>query len=105
MRRSRGVAAARRMHRQYRTWRPLDEEARYWLRSMRDRSAVRCWTYTIASRCPRRIRFWQHPRVFVTPHTSAQAIAELAVSQVIENIRRIERCEAPLGLVDPARGY
>ncbi len=50
-------------------------------------------------------RFWHHPRVIVTPHIAAQAIAELMVSQVIDNIRRIERGEAPLGLVDRRRGY
>ena len=49
--------------------------------------------------------FWHHPGVFITPHVAAQAVAELAVSQVIENIRRIERAEQPLGLVDPNRGY
>ncbi len=50
-------------------------------------------------------RFWHHPRVIVTPHVAAQAIAELMVSQVIDNIRRIERGEPPLGLVDRRRGY
>src|SRR3954453_10773618 len=50
-------------------------------------------------------RFWRHPRVFVTPHIAAQAIAELAVSQVIENIRRIERGDEPLGKVEVERGY
>jgi glyoxylate/hydroxypyruvate reductase A len=50
-------------------------------------------------------RFWRHPRVFVTPHIAAQAIAELAVSQVIENIRRIERGDEPVGRVEVERGY
>jgi glyoxylate/hydroxypyruvate reductase len=49
--------------------------------------------------------FWHHPKVVVTPHVAAQAIAELMVSQVIDNIRRIERGEPPLGLVDRSRGY
>jgi glyoxylate/hydroxypyruvate reductase A len=49
--------------------------------------------------------FWHHPKVVITPHVAAQAIAELMVSQVIENIRRIERGEPALGLVDPKRGY
>jgi glyoxylate/hydroxypyruvate reductase A len=49
--------------------------------------------------------FWHHPRVVVTPHVAAQAIAELMVSQVIDNIRRIEGGEPPLGLVDRGRGY
>jgi glyoxylate/hydroxypyruvate reductase A len=49
--------------------------------------------------------FWRHPRVVVTPHIAGQAIAELMVSQVVDNIRRIERGEAPVGLIDPERGY
>jgi glyoxylate/hydroxypyruvate reductase A len=49
--------------------------------------------------------FWKHPRVVVTPHVAAQAIASLMVEQVVDNIRRIERREAPTGLVDVERGY
>jgi len=49
--------------------------------------------------------FWQHPKVFVTPHIAAQAIAQLAVSQVVDNIRRIERGDEPLGRVGVERGY
>jgi len=49
--------------------------------------------------------FWRHPQIFVTPHIAAWAVAEVAVSQVIENIRRVERGEQPLGLVMIERGY
>lgn len=49
--------------------------------------------------------FWHHPRVVITPHVAAQAIAELMVEQVIDNIRRVERGDQPLGLMDPRRGY
>jgi glyoxylate/hydroxypyruvate reductase A len=49
--------------------------------------------------------FWTHPRVIVTPHIAAQAIASLMVEQVVDNIRRVERGEAPIGLVDIERGY
>jgi glyoxylate/hydroxypyruvate reductase A len=49
--------------------------------------------------------FWRHPRVVITPHIAGQAIAELMVEQVVGNIQRIERGEAPLGLVQPDRGY
>jgi glyoxylate/hydroxypyruvate reductase len=49
--------------------------------------------------------FWHHPRVLITPHVAAQAIAELMVAQVIDNIRRVERGQQPLGLVDRGRGY
>jgi glyoxylate/hydroxypyruvate reductase A len=54
---------------------------------------------------PREHPFWHHPRVIATPHIAALAIAELMVSQVADNIRRIELGEAPLGLVDRRRGY
>ena len=49
--------------------------------------------------------FWRHPQIFITPHIAAWAVAEVAVSQVIENIRRVERGEQPLGLVMIERGY
>jgi glyoxylate/hydroxypyruvate reductase len=49
--------------------------------------------------------FWQHPRIVLTPHIAAQAIASLMVEQVVDNIRRIERGEAPAGMVDVERGY
>ena len=54
---------------------------------------------------PREHPFWHHPRVIATPHIAALAIAELMVSQVADNIRRIERSDPPLGLVDRRRGY
>ncbi len=49
--------------------------------------------------------FWHHPRVVITPHVAAQAIADLMVAQVIDNIRRVERGQPPLGLVNRGRGY
>ncbi len=49
--------------------------------------------------------FWRHPRVMLTPHIAGQAIAEVMVAQVVDNIRRIECGEQPLGLVDLERGY
>jgi glyoxylate/hydroxypyruvate reductase A len=49
--------------------------------------------------------FWRHPRILVTPHTAAPTIIEAAGAQVVDNVRRMERGEAPLGLVDRRRGY
>lgn len=49
--------------------------------------------------------FWRHPKVVFTPHISAQAVTALAEGQIVENIRRMEAGEAPIGLVDPDRGY
>lgn len=49
--------------------------------------------------------FWRHPKVVFTPHISAQAVTALAEGQIVENIRRMEAGESPIGLVDPDRGY
>lgn len=49
--------------------------------------------------------FWRHPKIAVTPHVAAPTIASEVQAQVIDNIRRLERGEAPIGLVDLARGY
>ena len=49
--------------------------------------------------------FWGHPKIVVTPHIAAPTIASEVQAQVIENIRRLERGESPLGLVDRDRGY
>jgi len=54
---------------------------------------------------PKEHPLWTHPKVVITPHVSAQAVAELAEGQVIENVRRIERGETPVGMVDLDRGY
>ena len=49
--------------------------------------------------------FWGHPKIVVTPHVAAPTIASEVQAQVIENIRRLERGESPVGLVDRDRGY
>mgnify|MGYP001233307718 CR=1 FL=1 len=49
--------------------------------------------------------FWKHPKIVVTPHIAGQAIADLMVEQVVDNIRRLERGDTPCGLVDRKRGY
>lgn len=49
--------------------------------------------------------FWSHPKILVTPHVAGVTIASEAEAQVIENVRRLERGEPPLGLVDLERGY
>lgn len=49
--------------------------------------------------------FWRHPKIVVTPHAAAPTIIAAAEIQVIENIRRIERGESPLGVVDRQKGY
>lgn len=49
--------------------------------------------------------FWRHPKVIVTPHAAAPTLASESEAQVIDNIRRLERGEPPLGLVDRDKGY
>ena len=49
--------------------------------------------------------FWRHQRVFLTPHIAAQPIAELAMRQILENLRRLESGEPAMGRVDLAAGY
>ena len=49
--------------------------------------------------------FWHHPRITLTPHTSAVTRVEDSVAQVAGKIRRLERGEPVTGIVDRARGY
>jgi glyoxylate/hydroxypyruvate reductase A len=49
--------------------------------------------------------FWRHPKVIVTPHVAAPTLASESEAQVVENIRRLERGEPPLGHVDRDKGY
>jgi glyoxylate/hydroxypyruvate reductase A len=49
--------------------------------------------------------FWRHPKIVVTPHAAAPTIVAAAEAQVIENLRRLERGESPLGTVDRSKGY
>lgn len=49
--------------------------------------------------------YWRHPKVVVTPHAAAPTIVEAAEIQILGNVARLERGEAPLGLVDRQKGY
>jgi glyoxylate/hydroxypyruvate reductase A len=49
--------------------------------------------------------FWRHPKIVVTPHVAAPTIASEVQAQVIDNIKRLESNEAPVGIVDIERGY
>jgi glyoxylate/hydroxypyruvate reductase A len=49
--------------------------------------------------------FWHHPRVVVTPHVAGVTMADEAAAQVIDNLRRLERGEVPVNVVNPSRGY
>jgi glyoxylate/hydroxypyruvate reductase A len=49
--------------------------------------------------------FWQHPKITVTPHTSARTLREESIAQIVGKIQALQRGEAINGVVDPLRGY
>jgi glyoxylate/hydroxypyruvate reductase A len=50
-------------------------------------------------------RYWQHPRVRMTPHIAALTPYAVACQQVAEKIRCLRAGAAVSGVVDRARGY
>lgn len=49
--------------------------------------------------------FWSHPQILLTPHIAAMTQPDSAFGVLLENIRRHQRGEPMLGLVDRSRGY
>jgi glyoxylate/hydroxypyruvate reductase A len=49
--------------------------------------------------------FWAHPRITVTPHTSARTLRTESVAQIAHKIRAWQRGEPIRGVVDLALGY
>jgi glyoxylate/hydroxypyruvate reductase len=49
--------------------------------------------------------FWNHPKITVTPHTSARTLREESIAQIAGKIAAMERGERVAGIVDPQRGY
>lgn len=49
--------------------------------------------------------FWNHPKLTITPHTSARTLREETIEQIAGKIRRLERGEPIAGVVDLQRGY
>jgi glyoxylate/hydroxypyruvate reductase len=49
--------------------------------------------------------YWGHPQVVLTPHAASITIPESVAPQVVDNLRRLRRGEAPINLVDFAAGY
>ncbi len=50
-------------------------------------------------------RFWQHPRVRITPHVAALTDTRLACRQIADKIRRLEAGEPISGVVERLREY
>lgn len=49
--------------------------------------------------------YWSHPKVILTPHSSALTNPTSAGPQIVENLRRIADGRPLLNLVDRSRGY
>eukprot|EP01030_Chromulinospumella_sphaerica_P009938 gene9938-9745_t len=49
--------------------------------------------------------FWNHPRITITPHTSARTLREESIAQIARKMAALQRGEGIAGVVDPVRGY
>jgi glyoxylate/hydroxypyruvate reductase A len=49
--------------------------------------------------------FWRHPKITVTPHTSARTLRDESIAQIVGKIQALQRGEPIKGVVDPQRGY
>jgi len=49
--------------------------------------------------------FWSHPRITVTPHTSARTVRDESIAQIVGKILAMERGEPVAGVVRTDRGY
>ncbi len=50
-------------------------------------------------------RFWEHPKVHMTPHYASVSDTNSVVPQVVENYRRLENGQELLNLVSKTKGY
>ncbi|MDC1311944.1 glyoxylate/hydroxypyruvate reductase A [Burkholderiales bacterium] len=48
---------------------------------------------------------WNHPKVIVTPHVSGITMPQVALDQIISNIKLLESGGTPKALVDRKKGY
>ena len=49
--------------------------------------------------------FWQHPKITVTPHTSARTLRDESIAQIVGKIKAMEQGLPVAGSVEPQRGY
>lgn len=52
--------------------------------------------------------FWKHPKITITPHTSARTLREETIAQIAAKIRAVESgtpISSLAGVVDPKKGY
>lgn len=49
--------------------------------------------------------FWRHPKITMTPHTSARTLRETSIAQIAGKMLALQRGERIAGIVDTSRGY
>jgi glyoxylate/hydroxypyruvate reductase A len=49
--------------------------------------------------------FWKHPKITVTPHTSARTLRSESITQIAGKVAALQRAEAVAGVVDRGQGY
>jgi glyoxylate/hydroxypyruvate reductase len=49
--------------------------------------------------------FWKHPKITVTPHTSARTLRDESIAQIVRKIVAVHSGHTVLGTVDRAKGY
>lgn len=49
--------------------------------------------------------FWSHPKITVTPHTSARTLRDESIAQIVGKMLALERGEPVAGVVDRNKGY
>ena len=49
--------------------------------------------------------FWGHPKITLTPHTSARTLRSESIKQIARKIAALESGQAVAGLVEASRGY
>lgn len=49
--------------------------------------------------------FWTHPKITITPHTSARTLRSESIAQIVGKMLAMQRGEPVAGKVDPQRGY
>jgi glyoxylate/hydroxypyruvate reductase A len=54
---------------------------------------------------PKDHAFWAHPKITVTPHTSARTMREESIAQIAGKMNAVYAGQAIDGRVDKVRGY
>ena len=49
--------------------------------------------------------FWNHPRITITPHTSARTLRDESIAQIARKMAALQRGATVAGVVDAGRGY